>query len=64
MVEIQSNGIKLLFCCIYRHGNCQDAETNEVFNRIIEVGADQHVIVCGHFNGNAFDPKKYTKLHV
>lgn len=65
ILEIQSARTKFLFCNLYRHGDCSDSETNELFNRIIELSVNyQHVVVCGDFNANSFDVNKYSKLNV
>lgn len=65
ILDIQSRNIKILFCNLYRHGNCPDIETDNVFNRINELSIDyEHVIVCGDINANSFDKNKHSKLHI
>lgn len=65
MLEVQSPRMKFLLCILYRHGDCSEAETNEVFHRINELSLKyQHVIVCGDFNANTFDRNKFSKLNV
>lgn len=65
ILEIQSKGIKFLFCNVYRRGDCADDETDEVLYRINEIGAGyEHVVICGDFNANVFDGQRYSKLDV
>lgn len=64
ILEIISPKTKFLFCNIYRHSDCSDIETNNVFNRINELSVEYlHVIICGDLNANKFDRNKYIKLH-
>lgn len=65
ILEISSTKTKFLFCNIYRHSDCPDIETNNIFNRINELSVEYlHVIICGDFNANKFNKNKYTKLNI
>lgn len=63
ILEITTSNSKLLFCNLYRHGDCPDSQTNALFHRIIELGVNYNdIIVAGDFNANAIDHNKFRKL--
>lgn len=58
-----SKTTKFLFCNVYRRGDCEDVESNEILHRINELSTEyEHVVVCGDFNANRFDANRYSKL--
>lgn len=65
IMEVIFDKYKFLFCNFYRHCDNPDNDTNEIFERVIEISQKyENVIICGDFNANFYDNAKYRKLQV